>query len=302
MATPTQALPAVEGIGEGVRRSMSRQQREAQATPVLVVNVGIERWSTQRDYGVFEIPERHVWTPVERCAICSTEKPLHDEAMDKIAEAQAKYPPKPGFRAGIGPHDFQARPGECGLCFAPKSLHSPTGRYGVLVVRGTMTAQDWGDRKKQDFPVFSDEIAQCLIREQQLGQSGVFMSRSERPSEEELRRAEKLRDARYLDLVKLADSDWMRYRSIHFIPDAAKRACEELVKSGQLTERREWLYAVESKTPCPRCATPVKMGVAMCVTCGAVLDREKYDAYEPPAENASATGAKKPSRTKPSSD
>ena len=74
MATQTGILPAVEGIAEGVRRSMGRQQREAQSKAVLLVNVGIERWSTQRDYGVYVIPERHAWTPVSTCAVicCKT--------------------------------------------------------------------------------------------------------------------------------------------------------------------------------------------------------------------------------------
>lgn len=295
-------MPAVEGIAEDVRRSMGRQQREAQSKAVLLVNVGIERWATQRDYGVYVIPERHAWTPVSTCAICSTEKSLHDEAMDRIAKAQAKYAPNPGFRAGIGPHEFEQRAEQCELCAAPKGLHSPAGRYGVLVVRGTMTSQDWGDRKQQDFPVFSDEIAADLIREQLLGQSGVFMCRGERPGEDELRRAEKTRDERYLELVKLADADYMRYHSIHVIPDSAKRACEELMKAGLLTDKREWLYAVEQKMDCPRCGTKLKAGVAVCMACGAILDSEKFQAYQTaPAEAAEAApAAKNRNRSKPS--
>lgn len=280
MATAAQA-----GIGGEVRTGMSRQQQEAQSKSVYMVNTGVERWQMDRDYGAYVIPERHAWTPVTRCAICGTEEANHADAMRRIAEAQEKYPPKPPNRPGIGPHEFQKAGEQCAVCVAPKSLHSPQGRYGVLVVTGALSGQDLGDNRKNRDVVYADEIAMDLMRENSLQRAGVFFSLTPKILEADLLRAEQARDARNLELVEAADNEWMRHHAIHLITDAAKRACRELGMD------RDWLYTVRPKIDCPRCGTKLNQGVAICMACGAILDRAKYDAYEPPAAEPAAAAA-----------
>lgn len=277
-------IPAVEGIGEAARRTMSRQAREAQARSVVLVNTGIERWTATRDYGTFVIPERHAWTPAERCAVCDGERGTHDADMEGLEEALRKREAegKEIHPRALRGHDFAVGEEACAVCAAPRSMHSPDGRYAVLVVRGRMTSQDWGDKNKRQETVFADELAEDLIQEKGLGSRGVFVARGAQPTGVELRASEERRDNGYMTLVEEADSVWMRHHAIHMISDAAKRACIELGMD------REWLYQVSPKMDCPRCGAKLKAGVAICMSCGAVLDREKYEAYE---ATAAATAA-----------
>lgn len=288
----TQPMPAVEqGIGGEVRRAMSRQQREAQQRSTLVVNVGTDYWTQQRDHGVYVIPGKHAWTPVSRCGTCGGEEATHEADMQaledslRLMQEQGKTVSPNALRG----HEFRRAGESCALCHAPKTLHHPKGRYGVLVVRGTLTSQDWGDLKKNRSIIFSDEIASDLIQGQSLLSRGVFAAKGAQPSEAELVAAEERRDRGYLALVQEADSLWMRYHAIHMISDAAKRA------GAAMELDREWLYG--TKMDCPRCHSKLKIGAAICLACGAILDREKYDAYEPPAAQAeTATEAPAKSR------
>lgn len=296
MATATQVLTAVEGIGGEARRSMSRQAREARDKTALIVNTGIDRWSAGRDYGIFTIPERHAWTPAVRCAICSGERETHEADMENLEEALRKREAdgKNIDARALRGHEFVEGAEACSVCLAPRSLHSPDGRYGVLLVRGAISAQDWGDKKKHDETVYADEIARDLIGASGLLSRGAFMARGARPTERELAEAETRRNNGYVLQVQEADSIWMRYHAIHLITDFQKRACEELLRLGLLDQKREWLYTLEAKIDCPRCGAKLKPGVAMCMSCGAVLDREKFDAYEAPAAPAEAAEALAP--------
>jgi ribosomal protein L32 len=54
-----------------------------------------------------------------------------------------------------------------------------------------------------------------------------------------------------------------------FITDLERRAARELKLD------KPWLYDPKPLSECPACGEKIKPGVAVCRTCGAILDREK---------------------------
>ena len=89
------------------------------------------------------------------------------------------------------------------------------------------------------------------------------------PTEEELRGARAKLDEFYRALVASADREWERSHSYLFIHDLQRRA------AANLGLEKEWYYQVRETAECPGCGERVKPGVAVCKSCGAILDREK---------------------------
>jgi RNA polymerase subunit RPABC4/transcription elongation factor Spt4 len=58
-----------------------------------------------------------------------------------------------------------------------------------------------------------------------------------------------------------------------FITDLERRAAR------LLGLEKPWLYAAKPLDDCPVCAEKIKHGVAVCKSCGAILDREKAAQY-----------------------
>jgi hypothetical protein len=58
-----------------------------------------------------------------------------------------------------------------------------------------------------------------------------------------------------------------------FITDLERRAAR------QLNLEKPWLYDPKPLADCPVCAEKIKHGVAVCRSCGAILDREKAAQY-----------------------
>jgi hypothetical protein len=58
-----------------------------------------------------------------------------------------------------------------------------------------------------------------------------------------------------------------------FITDLERRAAR------QLGLEKPWLYDPKPLADCPVCAEKIKHGVAVCRSCGAILDREKAAQY-----------------------
>jgi hypothetical protein len=58
-----------------------------------------------------------------------------------------------------------------------------------------------------------------------------------------------------------------------FITDLERRAAR------QLGLEKPWLYDARPLADCPVCAEKIKHGVAVCRSCGAILDREKAAQY-----------------------
>ena len=117
---------------------------------------------------------------------------------------------------------------------------------------------------------------------------GVFVCAGNAPTEEELRGAREKLEEFYRAQVASADREWERSHSYLFIHDLQRRAAE------YLGLEKEWYYRAPAYSKeCPGCGERVKPGVALCRSCGAILDREKAQALGlvvmPGAANGNAT-------------
>jgi len=133
---------------------------------------------------------------------------------------------------------------------------------------------DYGDKRTLPLAITAREIADDICREinSDAGENsflGVFVCAGDSPSEEELRSAQRKLDEFYRALVAAADREWERSHSFLFIHDLQRRA------AANLGLEKEWHYQVRETAECPGCGTRVKPGVAVCKSCGAILDREK---------------------------
>ncbi|MGC2670843.1 MAG: hypothetical protein WA299_03180, partial [Candidatus Acidiferrum sp.] len=115
---------------------------------------------------------------------------------------------------------------------------------------------------------------------------GVFVAAGETPTEVELADARRRLEEFYRRLVASADLEWERTRNPMFITDLERRAAQ------QLGLEKPWLYDPKPLAECPVCAEKIKHGVAVCKSCGAILDRDKAALYGlVPQERARKDGA-----------
>jgi hypothetical protein len=169
-----------------------------------------------------------------------------------------KWPPKQ--RTYFGSLQIAA-PG-AGEAYATTSIH---GCKGVI---------DLGDKHKMEYSITAREIAEDLAREIN-GDSGegsfhgAFVAKGIEPTEEELQDARAKLEAFHRRLVETADLEWERSHNPMFITDLERRAARELKLD------KPWLYDPKPLSECPACGEKIKPGVAVCRTCGAILDREK---------------------------
>ena len=160
--------------------------------------------------------------------------------------------------------------------------------YGTFLVRGCAPGQacelteitarkgtiDLGDKRVLDFPISAREIAEDIGREINSDGGdgsffGVFVCAGLEPSEAELAAGRARLEEVYKKLVFLADQEWERTHNYMFITDVQRRAAR------WLGQEKEWSYEPKAMADCPACGEKVKPGVAVCRSCGAVLDREK---------------------------
>jgi hypothetical protein len=166
----------------------------------------------------------------------------------------------------------------------------PGEDYAVTTIRGCKGVMDLGDKRTMEFAITAREIAEDLAREIN-GDSGegsfhgVFVAATEKPTEAELASAHQRLDDFHRRLVATADLEWERTHNPMFITDLERRAAREL---GQ---EKPWLYDPKPLADCPVCAEKIKAGVAVCRSCGAILDPERAAQYglvskaeKPPAE------------------
>jgi len=150
----------------------------------------------------------------------------------------------------------------------PKSVE-----YAIVVVTPRGDAIDLGDNRRFPFMISAREIAEDII--QDLGQHGIFVCATERPSEAELASARDVRDAWYRQLVTEADEMWARGHSYREISDMHRRAVIAMKLE------REWAYVPQRSIECPACGEKLKAGVALCKHCGATLDADRAAKYFP---------------------
>jgi len=160
--------------------------------------------------------------------------------------------------------------------FGSLTIQSPEAgtAYAVTPVRACTSLMDLGDKRTMEIRLSAQEIAEDLVREIN-GDSGegsyhgVFVAVGPEPTKEELADARKKLEAFQTRLVETADLEWERSHNMMFITDLERRAARELGLE------KPWLYDPKPMADCPACGEKIRPGVAVCRTCGAILDREK---------------------------
>ena len=181
-----------------------------------------------------------------------------NEVVALVNISRQQWPPR--HRTYFG--SLQIRTPEAGEEFAVTPIHS------------AVSCMDLGDRRTMDVAVSARAIAEDLAREIN-GDSGeesfhgVFVAAGPEPTASELMEARKKLDAFHRKLVETADLEWERSHNPMFITDLERRAARELKLD------KPWVYDSKPMAECPACGEKIKHGVAVCRTCGAILDSEK---------------------------
>ena len=154
----------------------------------------------------------------------------------------------------------------------------PGEPYAITPIRECKGVIDMGDKNIMPLRITAQEIAEDIAREIN-GDSGegsfhgVFVAAGAEPTELELADARRRLEAFQRRLVNAADLEWERTKNPMFITDLDRRAAR------QLGLEKPWLYDARPLAECPVCAEKIKHGVAVCRSCGAILDREKAAQY-----------------------
>jgi hypothetical protein len=139
--------------------------------------------------------------------------------------------------------------------------------YALLLITSRGDALDLGDNRRFPFTISAREIAEDLL--QDLHDHGAFVCAGARPTADELAAATARRDAYYHRLIADGDTLWARGHSFREISDMHRRAAIAL------GVEREWAYVPTRTSECPACGEKIKLGVAVCKHCHAILDAEK---------------------------
>ncbi|HET8923812.1 MAG TPA: hypothetical protein VFN26_12560 [Candidatus Acidoferrum sp.] len=150
--------------------------------------------------------------------------------------------------------------------------------YAITIIRGCIGVMDLGDKRTMEYRITAREIAEDVAREinNDSGEGsfhGVFVAAGPEPTDAELADARRRLEEFQRRLVAAADLEWERTKNPMFITDLERRAAR------QLGLEKPWLYDPKPLADCPVCAEKIKPGVAVCRSCGAILDREKAAQY-----------------------
>jgi hypothetical protein len=184
------------------------------------------------------------------------------EVVSLVNISNEKWPPR--HRTYFGSLDVRSpQPGE---------------PFAVTPIRGCNGVMDLGDKRTIDVRITAREIAEDIAREIN-GDSGegsfhgVFVAAGPAPTEAELADAHRRLEEFNRKLVAAADLEWERTKNPMFITDLERRAAR------MLGLEKPWLYDPKPMGECPVCAEFIKPGVAVCKSCGAILDAEKAAHY-----------------------
>ena len=156
------------------------------------------------------------------------------------------------------------------------SSHEVEGRDGfaLTIITPRTSVIDLGDKRTMEIHVTARDIAEDLCHEMNgdAGEGsflGVFVCAGDEPAEDEIADAQMRLESFYRRKVAEADREWARSHSHLFLDDLQRRAARVLGLE------REWNYEMRESVECPGCGERVKPRVAVCKSCGAILDREK---------------------------
>ena len=164
--------------------------------------------------------------------------------------------------------------------FGSLEIRSPESddAFAITPIRACNAVMDLGDKRTLELRITAREIAEDIAREIN-GDSGegsfhgVFVAAGELPTDSELADARRKLESFHRRLVAAADLEWERTKNPMFITDLERRAARAL------GFEKPWLYDPKPLDDCPVCAEKIKPGVAVCRSCGAILDREKAAQY-----------------------
>jgi hypothetical protein len=150
----------------------------------------------------------------------------------------------------------------------------PGEPYGITRVTSRTAIMDLGDKRTMDVRITAREVAQDLCHEINSDGGddsffGAFVAEGDAPTERELAEEREKLAAFYRRVVTAADREWERSHSYLFINDVERRAARHLGLD------KEWHYQPRETVECPGCGEKIKPNVAVCKTCGAILDRVK---------------------------
>jgi len=159
--------------------------------------------------------------------------------------------------------------------------------FGVTVIRDVQMRRDRGDNQQEFTPLEARAVAEDLAKSINADAGdgsfmGVFVCNAPQPSSAELADAEAKLVEFYKSLISIGDTEWERTHNHLMVSDLHRRAARHL------GIEKDWAYDPKPMVDCPACGSKVKPGVAVCRTCGAVLDREKALRFglAPPAASA----------------
>lgn len=120
----------------------------------------------------------------------------------------------------------------------------------------------------------AETIVKDFFANEQLAQKGGFIPAGEIPTAQELAQARANRKAYLVRLIQEGDIEWGRSGSVVNISGEAKRAVEELGVDNDWAK-----LAPKESMECPACGDRIKPNVAICKSCGAILDRAKAEKF-----------------------
>src|SRR6202044_3864757 len=133
----------------------------------------------------------------------------------------------------------------------------------LLMITARGDALDLGDNRRFPFTITAQQIAEDLL--QDLHDHGIFIWEGDRPRSGELATATARREGFYQKLITEGDTMWARGHSFPEISVLHRRAAMGL------GVEREWAYVPMRMGDCPACGEKVKIGVAVCRHCSAIL-------------------------------
>jgi hypothetical protein len=146
--------------------------------------------------------------------------------------------------------------------------------YSLMRVTSRTALMDLGDKRSLEVPISAQEVAEDLCHEMNSDGGddsffGVFVAKGDKPTRAEISEAQERLAAFYGRLVAAADREWERSHSYLFINDVQRRAARHLGLD------KEWHYQARETIECPGCGDKIKPHVAVCRTCGAILNATK---------------------------
>ncbi len=223
----------------------------------VIANITEQSWILQRTYGTFLVRGCDGAHAKSGAVIPSEARSSHS------GEAPSRGTPRERNSSTAGaPQD------------APSARNHNGARYALTEITPRKGIIDLGDKRTLDFPISARDIAEDLAREinSDAGENsflGVFVCAGAQPTAQELDAAHRRLEDFYSRQVAIADQEWERTHNFMIINDVERRAAR------WLGLEKEWSYEPKPLVDCPACGEKLKPGVAVCRSCGAVLDREK---------------------------